>query len=72
MAAPDNAIPLRNEAEAEWIEIKSKDSQELLNSKVECCCGFEGVLGELLCKPCDETVNNFWCPQCRSKGWSWA
>ena len=68
MAAPENAITLSKEAETEWVGGPTK----VLKSLVSCPCGFSGKLGDLLCNPDDETPNNFWCPVCKSKGWSWS
>jgi hypothetical protein len=75
MAAPDNAITLRTEAETLWEkESYDEDSKRLLAEPVECTCGFRGNLGDLLCDPDDDSgiANNFWCPQCTTKGWCWS
>jgi len=73
MAAPGNAITLFKEAEVEWVrDPENKTGRKMLRLGVQCFCGFKGRLGELLCDPDDDTPNNFWCPICKGKGWSWS
>ena len=70
MAAPDNAITLREESKT-WVNHSEEDDAEL-DSSVSCMCGWKGSLLDLLCDPEDtsEAANNFWCPRCRARGWS--
>jgi len=37
-----------------------------LKWRVECCCGWKGVVDDLLGVDDEETL---WCPQCRTTGW---
>lgn len=66
MSAPSNAIPLRNE---KW---EDENHKTLYDFSVSCSCGWTGSLLDLLCDPDDPkpSTNDFWCPQCRSRGWS--
>ena len=57
MAAPEHAVPLREE-NPEWGGAEER---------VECSCGFTGPMDALLCV--DESIA-LWCPQCRGAGWS--
>lgn len=72
MSAPVNAITLFKEAETEWENQGNSEARKMLQLGVQCFCGFKGKLGELLCDPDDDTPNNFWCPQCKGKGWTWS
>ena len=72
MSAPQNTITLNQEAKREWLKgPEDKEARKPLKMGVSCVCGFRGKLGELLCDPNNDTVNNFWCPICKGKGWSW-
>jgi hypothetical protein len=73
MSAPNHAITVEEEARTEWSGGLSKKNRRILSKRVSCVCGFEGTLGELLCDNLDPdpSANDFWCPQCGTKGWSW-
>lgn len=70
MAAPENAITVKREAECYWEKVNVKHSK-VLKIKVRCWCGWKGKLGSLLCDPDDPNppANDFWCPECKTKGW---
>ena len=73
MSAPKNAITLQHEVETEWLKgVGNEDARDMLQASVSCPCGFQGKLGDLLCDPDDPNppANDFWCPNCRLKGWS--
>ena len=69
MSAPKNAVPLAGDS-----DLSEKGTRKLMRKGVSHeFCGWRGTLGELLCDPDadNEPVNNFWCPNCRSRGWIW-
>ena len=73
MAAPDYAITLYKEAKTEFGEEgPGADFLEMLEAGASCVCGWRGKVGDLLCDQHreDPPPNDFWCPQCRTRGWS--
>ena len=68
---PDNAITVKEESETLW-EKPCPPNKEPLSLKVKCACGFRGTIGDLMCDPNDSKPppNNFWCPQCEARAWS--
>jgi len=69
MSAPPHAITVQEEADTEWLDSKDK---YILRSGVSCVCGWVGVLGDLLCDSIEPNPppNDFWCPVCETRGWS--
>jgi hypothetical protein len=70
MSAPKNVVTLFYEAKTQMEDGGSPDFRETLNEAAYCACGWQGLIGDLLCDPEDETPNNFWCPRCETRGWS--
>jgi hypothetical protein len=68
MSACQHAKPLGKDG---WQDSNGNPSEAPVVD-VQCSCGFEGDVTELLeCKEekeCDETL---WCPQCKTSGWEY-
>lgn len=69
MSAPSHAITLQEEAITDW---EPGQDITILDGGVSCVCGWVGVLGDLLCDPIEPNPppNDFWCPMCETRGWS--